>query len=72
MKSFIEPGNMLPFYSAINNGYITINKEKIYNIRYELEDAYGNVTKYQFEIAGKKTKRSASKKRFIIYGLERE
>lgn len=53
-KSFIEPGNKLPIYSTINNGYIDINEEKEYNFRYELEDLYGNKTVYAFNITGKK------------------
>lgn len=54
MKSFVEPGNKLPFYEAVNNGYLVIDKEKVYNIKYELEDLYGNVTNYSFSITGKK------------------
>lgn len=54
MKSFIEPGNQLPLYQAINNGYLNINEERPYNLRYELEDLYGNVTVYKFTLMGKK------------------
>lgn len=53
-KSFIEPGNKLPIYTSVNNGYIDINQEKTYNFRYELEDLYGNKTTYSFSINGKK------------------
>lgn len=52
MKSFIEPGNTLPFYKSVNNGYIDINEEKEYNLRYELEDHYGNILNYKFKING--------------------
>lgn len=52
MCSFIEPGNKLPFYTAQNNGYIDINEPRLYNIRYELEDIYGNVSQYKFSISG--------------------
>lgn len=52
MKSFIEPGNKLPFYEAINNGYITIAEERAYKMRYELEDYYGNTTVYRFIVNG--------------------
>ena len=54
MKSFIEPGNTLSLYEAINNGYININAERDYNIRYELSDHFGNRTTYSFVIKGKK------------------
>lgn len=54
MKSFVEPGNTLPFYETIDNGYININQEKAYNIKYELSDVYGNTSEYRFTITGKK------------------
>lgn len=53
MRSFIEPGNKLPLYKTINDGYLTIDQEKTYNLRYELEDIYNNKTTYQFTITGK-------------------
>lgn len=54
MKSFVEPGNQLPFYKTEDSGYINIDEERIYNLRYELEDLYGNKTEYKFAIEGKK------------------
>lgn len=53
-KSFIEPGNRLSIYQAVNNGYVDIKEEKVYNFRYELEDLYGNQTDYRFNIKGVK------------------
>lgn len=53
MKSFVEPGNSLPFYESVNNGFIDISDEREYNLRYELEDHYGNTMSYQFKINGK-------------------
>lgn len=53
MKSFIEPGNTLPFYEAENNGYIDIDEERPYRFRYELEDHYGNRLTYNFTVDGK-------------------
>lgn len=38
MKSFVEPGNTLPLYDKLYDGYITINKEKTYHMKYELID----------------------------------
>ncbi len=54
MKSFVEPGNRLKFYESKENGYIHINKEKTYNLRYELTDTHGNRTSYSFVIEGVK------------------
>ena len=52
MKSFIEPGNKLRLYKSVNRGYIDINEERAYLMKYELEDHYGNVTTYQFTVNG--------------------
>lgn len=54
MKSFIEPGNKLSLYNAENNGYIDIDEEKPYHLRYELEDHYGNRLTYNFTVNGKR------------------
>ncbi|MDU1903274.1 MAG: M23 family metallopeptidase [Dysgonomonas sp.] len=54
MRSYIEPGNTLPFYTSENDGYIDINEERTYKIAYELLDIYGNKTTYNFSIIGKK------------------
>jgi hypothetical protein len=54
MKSFVEPGNALPFYTAENNGYIDIGEERPYQLRYELEDHYGNRLTYHFTVNGKR------------------
>lgn len=52
-KMFVEPGNKLQIYKTINNGYIDIKKERIYNLRCELEDLYGNQTVYNFCVKGR-------------------
>jgi len=52
MKSFIEPGNKLPFYQTKNKGYIDINEERDYRFRYELEDLYENRLTYAFTVKG--------------------
>jgi hypothetical protein len=55
MKSFLEPGNRLKAYPlAKNEGYIDINQEKIYHLRYELSDRVGNISEIHFDIIGKK------------------
>ena len=53
MKSFIESGNKLRIYNnSINRGFIDINEERPYRMRYELEDHFGNVTTYEFIVNG--------------------
>lgn len=53
MKSFIDPGNTLSIYKNVNNkGYIDIQEERTYRLRYELEDYYGNTLAYSFTING--------------------
>lgn len=56
MKSFVESGNKLNIYKTLNetNGYIVVDEERVYNMRYELEDLYGNSTTYKFMVTGKK------------------
>ena len=53
MKSFIEPGNTLRFYKDSLDGYITINEERDYPMKYELEDHHGNITNFSFTVQGK-------------------
>jgi len=53
MRSFIEPGNRLPLYEAVNRGYIDINEERDYRLRYELEDQNGNRRSYSFTVNGR-------------------
>ncbi|QRX64001.1 M23 family metallopeptidase [Dysgonomonadaceae bacterium zrk40] len=52
MKSFLEPGNKLPFFQTKNRGFVEINEQREYRIRYELEDHYGNSLSYRFTVRG--------------------
>ena len=52
MKSFIEPGNSLHFYESTDQGYININEERSYKMKYELEDHFENTTTYEFNVEG--------------------
>ncbi|MBR4390279.1 MAG: M23 family metallopeptidase [Prevotella sp.] len=55
MKSFVEPGNLLPFLTTDQRkGYIFFQQEKIYLLKYVLKDFFGNERVYEFRIAGKK------------------
>ena len=56
MKSFIEPGNKLRMLEAFNehNGLLEINEERPYRLQYTLSDAFGNTTKVNLTLQGKK------------------
>ncbi len=56
MKSFLVPGNRLPFFQTKNSGYVEINEERDYRFRYELEDHYGNRLSYPFTVRGVQSK----------------
>lgn len=56
MKSFVEPGNLLPILHVNDNqGYITFNEERDYHIDYVVTDFKGNSRTYTFIVTGKKT-----------------
>jgi hypothetical protein len=53
MKSFREPGNHLRMIRrAVNDGVLNINEERLYHLRYELQDAHGNKTVLPFTLRG--------------------
>lgn len=52
MKTFVEPGNRLPFIDHINRGYLTIEEEGDYEVLFALSDLYGNTTYSSFWIEG--------------------
>lgn len=55
MKSFRCQGNTLPFIKTDeNNGIIDFNIEKDYHIEYVLKDYFGNTSKYDFTVSGRK------------------
>ena len=54
-KAFVEPGNKLRMIDhTLGNGILTIDKEKTYEVKIELEDCHGNKSEYAFQIKGKK------------------
>ena len=56
MRSQILPGNTWRMLQADENaGVVTIDEERIYRFRYELEDLYGNKRTYRFQVKGKQT-----------------
>ena len=54
MKCFVEPGNRLRFLESKNRGIISIDEERPYHFTFLLKDAYGNQTRMQLTIIGKK------------------
>ena len=53
-KCFIEPGNRLRFLEGKNRGYLDIREERPYRLTLTLSDAYGNETRMQLRIEGKR------------------
>ena len=55
MRSTIAEHNGLRMLHADNNrGWVTIDEERDYHFRYELEDLYGNCSTYRFVVRGKR------------------
>lgn len=52
IKTFVEPGNRLPFIDQINRGYLTIDEEGDYEVLFSLSDLFGNITDFSFWIEG--------------------
>lgn len=53
-KCFVDPGNRLRFIESKNRGIIHINEEKTYRFTFILRDAYGNETRMNLRVIGKK------------------
>lgn len=54
IRSFVEPGNRLPFIESHDRGFLTIDKEKTYHLSYLLSDLFGNTAELSIRIQGKK------------------
>ena len=54
MRSYVEPGNRLRFIKSVNRGIVNIDKEKTYLLTYHLSDVFGNSTRLNIRITGKK------------------
>ena len=55
MRSAIAENNDLRMLHAdTDRGWVTINEERDYHFRYELEDLYGNRSNYRFVVRGKR------------------
>lgn len=55
MKSFVEPGNTLPFlHTDANHGYVVFDEERVYHLVYTLSDIFGNTRQYSFNVRGER------------------
>lgn len=53
LKSFIEPGNLLPFLrTGGERGIVNINQQRDYQFRYVVSDVFGNQTIKEFVVRG--------------------
>jgi hypothetical protein len=53
-KTFVEPGNRLPFITSKNRGVINIDEPRVYRAVFRLTDAFGNTSRFTLLINGKK------------------
>ncbi|MDO4160260.1 MAG: M23 family metallopeptidase [Prevotellaceae bacterium] len=55
MKSFAEPGNLLPvLHTSDNRGVVDFNEEREYHLVYTVSDVFGNNRQYSFNVTGRK------------------
>ncbi|MGN1375620.1 MAG: M23 family metallopeptidase [Prevotella sp.] len=53
LKSFAEPGNMLPvLHYGEGRGIVTFDKERDYHLVYHVSDIFGNYREYSFTVRG--------------------
>lgn len=71
MRSYVAPGNRLPFYKvAVNDGVVKIDEEREYKFRYELSDLYGNTETCCFTVIGNKSCATKEKSRQGMVGYD--
>lgn len=54
IKSFADKGNKLDVFNLKNDGLVNISEERVYKLRYDLEDVHGNKSSYSFDVIGQK------------------
>lgn len=52
LKSFRDEGNCLSVIEADNDGFVTVDQERIYRFEYVLTDVSGNVSHYYLNVKG--------------------
>lgn len=52
VRSYVEPGNRLRFIECLNRGILVIDETRTYQLTYTLSDAFGNSTRFSFQIKG--------------------
>lgn len=48
-RCYVLPGNRLPFYQTINNGYLRVNQKNQPELTLSVEDSYGNKSQLDFK-----------------------
>jgi len=64
-KLFLDDGNTLPFYQALNKGKVKIEPGNTYLVRIELKDTYENKSELNFIVKGVKNNENQNIKRLI-------
>ncbi len=78
LRSHILDNNPLRALSADeNNGWVTIDEERVYDVEYRLSDYHGNCSVYKFKVQGKKSAMIAPEDGHFLYwfmnnAIERE
>jgi hypothetical protein len=52
-KTFVEQGNLLPFITSRNRGFVTVDEPRTYRIDFRLTDAFGNTCRFGINVRGK-------------------
>lgn len=51
-RSFLLPGNRLPFYRTENRGFLNVSEGERHRLTYTVEDAAGNAARLSFDVEG--------------------
>ena len=68
MRSFVAEHNPLRMlHAGEERGWVTINEERDYHFRYELEDLHGNLTTYRFVVRGQRMPLAGAVRNYRYY-----
>lgn len=72
-KTWIEPGNKLSIYNREDgNGLYTFSDEKVHEIKYEIADAYGNLSTLVFSVVSKKQNVQKVVKKGVLFNYDND
>lgn len=68
MKSFADPGNILPFINVgtADRGIVTFDEERDYHLAYTVSDIFGNSRQYTFTVKGKRQDIPVARRRSVM------